>query len=342
MKKIKLFIYKVNKHYSLSDFTIPPSKYLTLSDAAYTPKICREFMHDAFFEIVDYHEAADFIIFPLDLYSLIYRCGIIGDYTSFSHMNDPHGNQNVLSFLYKLPYFKTHQKKHLLFNGHDWDGPYDVSCIIAGHSLSKYSTVPHLSLPFILEDIRYEKNETNIKYFTNFVGYYSSHPLRGKLEKSLVGFLESGGGDPPIYLRFNDTFHPYLACEERGKRRSEFLEAMGASLTTLCPRGTGFNSVRFFETMCMGRVPILISDGCELPLEGEIDWDSLILRIDEGDIDNIGPILKELSKKFDAHQLLRMGARNRLVWETYMQPSAVPKTYYIGLSKFLKKAGCFN
>lgn len=45
----------------------------------------------------------------------------------------------------------------------------------------------------------------------------------------------------------------------------------------------------------MERVPILIADGCELPLEEEIDWDSLILRVDEADIGNIGSILEEFS-----------------------------------------------
>ncbi|MGC8490864.1 MAG: exostosin domain-containing protein [Syntrophobacteraceae bacterium] len=337
MRKIKLLVYRVNKHYSLSDFTISKSEYLHFPDAVYKPTIYQGFLNDDYFEIVDDPDAAEFILFPLDLYSIIYRCGIYGDYKSFFNINDPDGHKKILSLLYKLPYFATHQEKHLLFNGHDWDGPYNVRCIVAGPSLSTYSGVRHITLPFLIDDLRYGLDRTDIKYFTNFVGYYSSHPLRGKLAQSLVSYLECNT-DLPIYVRFNGTFHPQLACEERIKRRNEFLKAMAASLTTLCPRGTGFNSARFFETMCMGRVPILISDGCELPSAGEIDWDSLILRIDEGEIDNIGSILRKFSTKFDAHQLARMGIKNRIVWETYMQPSIIPKLYHTALSRFLEEA----
>ena len=322
MRKIKLFVYRVNKHYSLSDLNIPKSQYLDLIEAAYKPSIMyQHYLHHDFFEVVGDHEAADFIIFPLNLSSLIYRSGIFGDYKSFSDINDPDGNQKVLSFLYKLPYFNTHQEKHLLLSAHDWDGPYDVSCIVAGNCMSKYSGVRHISLPFEVKDIGCREDKTGIRYFTNFLGYYGSHQSRLELANSLVSFVNSGGEDLSICLQFNDRFYPRLPEEDREKKRTEFLDVMNESLTTLCPRGSGFNSIRFFETMCMGRVPILISDGCELPLEGEIDWDSLILRIDEGDIADIGPILEEFSVRYDPNRLWKMGIKNRIVWETY--PAAV-------------------
>lgn len=52
----------------------------------------------------------------------------------------------------------------------------------------------------------------------------------------------------------------------------EFFENINRNLYTFCLRGSGNFSVRFYETLLMGRIPVLVNTDCRLPLEEIIDW----------------------------------------------------------------------
>ena len=62
---------------------------------------------------------------------------------------------------------------------------------------------------------------------------------------------------------------------------------------TLCPSGSGPNSIRFWEALGAGSIPVLLADTLELP-ENKL-WDSCILRISESEINNIDTILRKIS-----------------------------------------------
>ena len=59
---------------------------------------------------------------------------------------------------------------------------------------------------------------------------------------------------------------------------------MERSIFTLCPRGSSPSSVRFWESLSAGTIPVLISDDWALP---EWDWDNTIVKIPEKDIANL-------------------------------------------------------
>ena len=56
--------------------------------------------------------------------------------------------------------------------------------------------------------------------------------------------------------------------------------------------GTGPNSIRFWESLACGSIPILLSDSLELPYH-EL-WDNAIIRCHEKDLENIDIILEEI------------------------------------------------
>jgi hypothetical protein len=64
---------------------------------------------------------------------------------------------------------------------------------------------------------------------------------------------------------------------------------------TLCPSGSGPNSIRFWEALACGSIPILLSDTLQLPYH-EL-WDKAIVRIQENKLhllnDNINKITEE-------------------------------------------------
>jgi hypothetical protein len=70
-------------------------------------------------------------------------------------------------------------------------------------------------------------------------------------------------------------FHNWTA-DDFDARRRHFAEVVYRSKFVLCPRGHGTSSIRLFETLAAGRVPVIISDDWVAP-DGP-DWDAISLR----------------------------------------------------------------
>ena len=54
--------------------------------------------------------------------------------------------------------------------------------------------------------------------------------------------------------------------------RNNYIENIVDSDFVLSPKGDGNYSVRFYETLALGRIPVLINTECVLPLEDKIDY----------------------------------------------------------------------
>ena len=106
------------------------------------------------------------------------------------------------------------------------------------------------------------------------------HPKEAfiKERKSWHWIRESGAGQ--------------LSREEQGQERKEYEDILARSRFSLCPRGTGGGTIRFWESLQAGAIPVLISDNLELP-EG-IDWGQCIVGIKERDVLDIPTILKNI------------------------------------------------
>ena len=73
--------------------------------------------------------------------------------------------------------------------------------------------------------------------------------------------------------------------EERQKTTLEFYDNMVESDSILCVRGGGNFSVRLYETLAMGRIPLFLNTDCLLPLPEEPKWKSVI--VEAGQIDQL-------------------------------------------------------
>ena len=89
--------------------------------------------------------------------------------------------------------------------------------------------------------------------------------------KGFVRDTYTGRGDALAKFGLPENMHDMYATVSR---RSVFV---------LCPRGYGVCSIRLFETMMMGRVPVILSDDWTPP-DG-LDWDGFSVRIrQQGDL----------------------------------------------------------
>jgi hypothetical protein len=64
----------------------------------------------------------------------------------------------------------------------------------------------------------------------------------------------------------------------------EFFNNMFNNSYTFCLRGVGNFSVRFYECLAMGRIPILLDTDCRLPLNSIIDWEKHAVIVNTGNL----------------------------------------------------------
>ena len=95
-------------------------------------------------------------------------------------------------------------------------------------------------------------------------------PISGMVlrEKLLKAFKQSKSLTTKIIVR-NSKESNYIS---RQQYKFEYWNNMLSSPFTLCVRGNGNFSVRFYETLALGRIPVLFNTDCVLPLDQYINW----------------------------------------------------------------------
>lgn len=112
----------------------------------------------------------------------------------------------------------------------------------------------------------------------SFVGTYTSHPIREKMKIRI-------NGENIIYRNTyhidNNTFNDINSKE---KEEREYQDILQRSRYSLCPRGSSPSSVRFWESLQAGSIPILISDNWVLP---EWDWNNTVVFLKEAEFNKM-------------------------------------------------------
>ncbi len=125
----------------------------------------------------------------------------------------------------------------------------------------------------------------NEKYLFSFVGSVITSPLRQgvmQLDTSHAFLMDTSTDNLRIWSSGTD--------QERDQVWRQYREVIYHSKFVLCPRGLGPNSIRLFEAMKMGRVPVIISDGW-VPPAGP-SWNTFSVRVPEAEVACIPGLLK--------------------------------------------------
>jgi hypothetical protein len=111
------------------------------------------------------------------------------------------------------------------------------------------------------------------------------------------------------HLNFFDT------SNQQGieKAKSRYRETILNSKFVLCPEGAGTSSLRLFETMGAGRVPVVISDRFVFP-DG-INWESCSIQVPEKQIASIPQILEAAEENY-----VSLAKQARHVYEEWFAP----------------------
>ena len=86
---------------------------------------------------------------------------------------------------------------------------------------------------------------------------------------------------------------------------------------TVCIRGGGNFSARFYETLAVGRIPIFINTDCMLPFSNEINWDKHVIWIEKNEITDIEKKVIEFHSSLTPKRFQKLQISNRKLWENY-------------------------
>ena len=81
----------------------------------------------------------------------------------------------------------------------------------------------------------------------------------------------------------HDCVNDQTISEVQKRAREEFYKNITNNLFTLCIRGWGNYSYRFCQTICLGRIPVLINTDCSLPFEEIFDYKNNIVIVEPGE-----------------------------------------------------------
>lgn len=100
------------------------------------------------------------------------------------------------------------------------------------------------------------------------------------------------------------------------QRESFYRDTMLRSIFSLCPSGSGPNSIRLWESLGFGCIPVLLSDQLRLPGTDD-EWEGAIVRLPETEeaVRSIPGLLKELAS--DKALIKSMQAKCHQLWLRY-------------------------
>jgi hypothetical protein len=147
----------------------------------------------------------------------------------------------------------------------------------------------------------------------SFQGGYTS-----RVRKNLFS-LEFGRSDVLIEKIENGIGVDGSSIREFQEKR--FADTIWRSKFVLCPRGIGMSSLRLFETMQSGRVPVIISDHW-VPCS-YVDWSKVSLRVRERDIGRLPEICHANEDRW-----VEMAREARRTWVDWFSEA--------GLAKFIR------
>jgi hypothetical protein len=156
----------------------------------------------------------------------------------------------------------------------------------------------------------------NIKRFTKLVwtDYQSFYPSGVKRHQFLSAMQESRQIKTNFIYR--KQYRAGAKTEEDKKRTTiEFFENIYNNPYVFCLRGAGNFSIRLYETLAMGRIPVIIDTDIRLPLHAIINWKNHCVIASEHDfIDKLIHFHQNISEN-DFEQLQ---INNRNLWLNYL------------------------
>lgn len=105
--------------------------------------------------------------------------------------------------------------------------------------------------------------------------------------------------------------------------RREFVENLLAADYGLCIRGDANGSVRLFETLALGRIPIIIDTECNFPFSDEVDYSTFSLIVDFLDMEKLPHRIATFHEGLSNEQFIEMQKAARAAYVQHFRVDAL-------------------
>lgn len=103
-------------------------------------------------------------------------------------------------------------------------------------------------------------------------------------------------------------------ADEKKRTTQEYYQNMVDSDYILCVRGNGNFSKRLYETLAMGRIPIIVNTDGIYPDDTHIDWKKVAVWVDYKDIRHLGTIVGDFHQSITAKNFSERQVAARQLW----------------------------
>jgi hypothetical protein len=142
------------------------------------------------------------------------------------------------------------------------------------------------------------------EYISGFQGSPTTHPCREQIMKLNPEFFYFN--EKRLFWSYSEEEKPFL--------HKEYLSVLNNTQFPLCPRGRGLNSIRFFEALRLGKIPVLIADDTKLPLENRIKYNQFVIRVPESEVLNIENYILDWKNNNDIEQASKLALKTSLIY----------------------------
>ena len=183
----------------------------------------------------------------------------------------------------------------------------------------KFNKFDHITIkPFPLYPTQVDYSQTNSlvkKYLFSFVGAKSNQWYLTDSRDLILDHLDTCDGalvkgrdkwhynDLVYNHQIQNSEHSAKVRSEEDAKAHEYLEIMKNTLFSLCPSGTGPNSIRLWESIEMGIIPVVMAETYLPPGDFEL-WKaaSVFCNEDKNSVINLPEKLKEIAQDTTAIQ----------------------------------------
>lgn len=160
-------------------------------------------------------------------------------------------------------------------------------------------------------------------------------------KKTIKALSRSKLVDTDFIIRKSYSGNEKTISLDPAEARREYIGNILSSDFTLCVKGDGNFSTRFYEVLSLGRIPLFLDTECVLPLESAVDYSKCVLKVDSEESPRIDKIAADFYAKLSNERFIEMQREARSVFENCLRLDSFFKRVFLSgfLAGHLRKNG---
>jgi hypothetical protein len=118
------------------------------------------------------------------------------------------------------------------------------------------------------------------------------------------------------FIRYDKFLGGGISFADKENQRQIFYRNIKESHYIFCYRGWGNYSIRLYETMASGRIPVIVTSNNNLPFSNKINW-KIFPMVNEADSKNIAGIVSAFHAKLSEAEFVALQLKAREIWREY-------------------------